>query len=130
MIRIRGPLEILQVTRHARGRGEVVVSVHVTLTALHVDMRPGQRERGLGVVKRSRLPGRCRMTHVAGLRNSCSEVIRIGRSLVVLQVTRHARGGGQIEIAVGVALIALQLGVSASKGKAYGIVVEICRRPG
>ena len=47
VIRIRCALVILQMTRDTRGRVEVVVSVHVTQTALHVDVRPGQRKCGL-----------------------------------------------------------------------------------
>jgi len=117
-------------TRDARGRVEVVVSVHVAQTALHVDVRPGQRKCGLRMVKRGGLPSRSCVTHVAGLRDSGGKVIRIGRTLVVLHVARHARGCCQTEITVGVTLIALQLGVSASQWETHRAVIEICRRPG
>jgi len=130
VIRIRGALVILHMTRNTRGRVEVVVSVHMTQTALHIDVRPGQRKRGLRMVKRGGLPSRSCVTHVAGLRDSGGKVIRIGRPLIVLHVARHARGRCQIEIGVGVTLIALQLGMSASQRETHRVVIEICRRPG
>lgn len=41
VIRIVRPLVILQMATHASGGADVVVPVEVTLSALHLDVRPG-----------------------------------------------------------------------------------------
>ena len=77
------------------------------------------------MVERRRLPACGRVAHIALLGNSCSEVVRISRALVVLQVARDTGRGTQIEISIRVALITLQLSVLPRKGKSYRIVIEI-----
>ena len=57
-------------------------------------------------------------------------MVGIGGTLIVSQVTRNAHRGGQIEIAIRVALIALQLRVPTCEGETDRIVIEIRRLPG
>lgn len=77
------------------------------------------------MVERRRLPACGRVADIALLGNSCGEVVRVRRALVVLQVTGDTGRGTQIEISIHVALITLQLRVPARKGKAHRIVIEI-----
>jgi len=79
-------VEIGLVARNARGICDVVVVVDVAVRALprRHGVRPGQGERGLGVVERCRLPRRGVVTEFASLRKSSCHVIRIRRSLKVL----------------------------------------------
>ena len=129
VIRIVRPLEIFKMATHARRDGDVVVSIDVALSTLQRGMSSGQRERGLGMVERRRLPGCCRVAHIALLRNARGNVVWIRRALIVLQVTRDTDCGSQIEISIRVALIALQLRVSTSEGEAHRVMIEVCGLP-
>ena len=111
MIRIRGRLVVLQVATGARGVGDVVVSVHVAQTALHVGMSSRQGPSGLRVVVRRWAPANCGMADLALLRNSSRHVIRIGCALVIPQMASDARCAGEIKVPVAMALLTLQLGV-------------------
>jgi len=111
VVRVRRSLEVFQVATDARGirGGQVVIAVHVALGASHRGVRAGKREAGRRVVE-GRLRPRCRVVALlTGLRKSRLYVIRIRRSLEVFQVATDARGirGGQVVIAVHVALVAL-----------------------
>ena len=64
------------------------------------------------------------MADFALLRHASRDVIRIRRSLEILDVTGDACGRRQIVIPVGVALVALKLRVSTRKRKANRIVIE------
>ena len=108
MVGIGRALKVLQVTRHAGGIGQVVISVDVTLGALQRGVRPGQWEAGSRVIEAGISPGRGVVTALASLRYSRLHVVGIGRALKVLQVTRHAAGIGQVVISVDVTLGALQ----------------------
>jgi len=79
-------VEIGLVARNARGIRDVVVVVDVAVRALpwRHGVRSGQGKRGLGVVKRCRLPHRGGVTKFATLRKAPRHVIRIRRSLEVL----------------------------------------------
>lgn len=88
-------------------------------------MSPSQWERGLCVIEHRRLPGCCCVAHIALLRDSCGQMVWIGRALIVLQVTRDTDRGSQIEIAIRVALIALQLRVRTGERETHCIVIEI-----
>lgn len=83
VIRIVGSLEILQVTTHASRIADVVVSVQMTLRALHARVGPGQREAGLRVIERCRHPCRRAVAHLALLRDARGGVIGIRSSLKV-----------------------------------------------
>ena len=129
VIRVVGALIILEMATDAGGGGQVVIAVDVTLSALHAYVRPSQRECSLRVIEFGRLPGGRRMAHLALLWHAGRNVIRIRSALVVLQMAGHACGAGEIEISVGMALIALQLGVPAGQRETHGIMIEICRLP-
>ena len=124
VIRTRGPLKILQVAGHTGRRGQVVVPIRVALRAGYLYVRACQRKWRLRMVKGRRLPGGSRMTDLALLRDPGRHVIRIRRPLEILQVARHACRGGDVEIAVRVALVALQLRVSTGEREADRIVIE------
>ena len=51
VIRVGGALKVWQVARDTGGISQVVVSVHVTLHALHRDVGSSQRETGSAVIK-------------------------------------------------------------------------------
>lgn len=93
-------------------------------------MGTGQRECRLRMVESSGLPGRSGVTDLALLRDPGRHVIGIRRPLEILEVARYACSCGQVEIAIGVALIALQLRMSAGQRETYRIVIEAGRLPG
>ena len=129
VIRTRRPLKILQVTGNA-GRGrQVVVSIRVALGAGHLCVGPGQRKCRFRMVEGGRLPSGGCVTDLALLRDPSRHVIWICRPLEILEVARDACRCGEVEIAIGVALIALQLRVSAGQGEANRIMIEAGRLP-
>ncbi len=130
MIRVVGSLEVFEMAADAGGVADVVVPIDMALRALHLDVSSSQRKGRLRMVEPSRLPPCRSVAHRALLGNSCREMIGVGRTLIIFQVTRHTDCGGQIEVAIRVALIALQLRVPACEGKTDGIVIEIRRLPG
>jgi hypothetical protein len=125
VIRVVRSLEILEMATDARGVGDVVVPIDVALSALHLGVSSGERERGPCVIERRRLPGCCRVAQIALLRDSCGQMVGIRRALIVLQVTRDADCGSQIEITIRVALIALQLRMPTGERETHRIVIEI-----
>ena len=129
VIRTRRPLEILEVAGKACRSGQVVVSIRVALSAGHLGMSTGQRKCRFRMVESGRLPGGSRVTDLALLRDPSRRVIWICRSLEILEVARNACGRGDVEIAVRVALIALQLRVSAVQREADRIMIEVGRLP-
>ena len=84
VVRIVSALEILEVTTDARGVGQVVVSIGMTLGTLHVGMSSGERPAGSGVIENSRGPVRRTVTHFTLLRETSGDVIRIVGALVIL----------------------------------------------
>ena len=83
---IRRSLVVLQVTGHAGRAAEVVIIVHVTVSALarRHSVHAGQREASAVVVKRRVQPGTGVVTLAAALREVRCDVVRIRGSLVVL----------------------------------------------
>jgi hypothetical protein len=59
------------------------------------------------VIERRRLPGRRVVAGIAGLRESCRNMVRIGGSLKILQMTGDARGRGQVVVVIDMAIRAL-----------------------
>ena len=127
--RIVRVLEIRQVARHAGCIGQFVVGVDMALTALHARMGSGQGPAGRGVIERSGSPVTGAMAHFALLRQSGRNVIRVRRTLVILQVATHAGGGSQVVVAVGVALRALHADMRASERESRLRVIEGSRLP-
>lgn len=92
MVRIGGPLEILQVARNASGDGDVVVVRYVAVDALarwH-RVRARQHEAGGRMIKRCAGPSSSVVTLLACLREAALNVVRIRRSLEIFQVARNA----------------------------------------
>ncbi len=96
VVGIRGSLEILEVARNAGVGGQVVVVVDVAVGASprRDSMRTRQREVDGVVIEGGPRPACSGMAGVAGLRESAGNVVGIRGSLEILQVTRHANGGG------------------------------------
>ena len=117
-------LKVLQVARDARGVGQVVISVDMTLRALQRDVRPGQRETRLAMIESGVRPRCRRVATLAGLRHARLHVIRVGGSLVVLEVAKHASGDSKVEVAVDVTLCARRGEVYSSQREAGLAVIE------
>ena len=132
--RIVRRLEIVQVATHAGRvrRGQVVVAIHVARRASHGGMRSRQRESGRRVIERSTTPVRGVVALLASLREVRLYVVRICCSLEVRQVAARAGCicGGQVVVAVNVALHALQGNVCAGQRESGGGVVEGRIAPG
>jgi hypothetical protein len=122
-------LEIFEMAAYTGCGADVVVPIDVALSALHLDVSPSQWEAGPGMIEACWLPCRGVVTDLALLGHSRGCVVGIRGPLIILQVTRHAGRGAQIEIPSRVALIALQFCVAPGEGKAYCIMIEIRRLP-
>jgi hypothetical protein len=117
-------LIVLQMAGDARGVGQVVISVDMTLCTLQRDVRPGQREAGLAVVKRGIRPRCGRVAACASLRHARLYVIRVGGSLIVLEMTRHASGDSEVEVSVDMALCARRGDVNSGQRETGLAVIE------
>ncbi len=84
VVRIVSALEILEMTTDARGVGQVVVSIGMTLATLHVGMSSGERPAGSGMIESGRGPVCRTVTHFTLLRETSGDVIRIVSALVIL----------------------------------------------
>ena len=124
VVRVIGSLVFGFVTAVAVGRKGCVVVVHVTVCASHARVRTSQRERCVVVIERGRGPGGRVVTDVALLREPDRNVIRIGRTLEVFEVTPNASGAGQVVVAVRMALGALQIGVRSGEREAGRRMIE------
>ncbi len=134
VVRIRRPLVILQVTRHAGRIRDVVIVVGVAVSALsrRHGVHSRQREGRLRVIEHRRLPGRGGMADLTSLGDLSLGVIRIARSLVILQVTRHASGTGEVVIVIGVTIGALawRRHMRSGQREVHQRVIEGRRLPG
>ncbi len=95
VIRIVRILIIIVMTKVAIRRCPAELSVNVACGAIHKYMGSGERERGLSVIKRRRLPCRCRVTHLAVLRIAVCSVIR---SLLIVVVMAGEACGRCVDI--------------------------------
>ena len=88
VVRVRGSLEIFQVTRHAGRAGQVVVVVDVAIGALprRNRMRAGQHKIYRGVIETGRLPTRSSVALQAIRGEVGRDVVRISRALKILKV--------------------------------------------
>ena len=96
-------LEIFEMATHAGRGADVVVPIDVALSALHLDVSPGQWETGLGMIEAGRLPCRGVVTDLALLGHSRGSVVGIGGPLIILQMAGHARRIRQVEVPIHVA---------------------------
>lgn len=115
VIRIGCAVVVLRVTRIAvrRRRGEVAVDV--TTRTRHAHVRARQREGGLSVIKRRRLPRHCRMASRARRRNSGLHMRRICRSVEVLDVAAVAIGWRALIFSADVARYTVQCRMRAGQ---------------
>ena len=123
-------LEISEVTRHAGCAGQIVIVVNVALGTRHRGVRAGQWESRRRVIETRRLPRRGVMATLAGLRESLLHVVRVRRTLEILQVASYAGRAGQIVIVVNVALGTRHSRMRAGQRKSRGGVIKGCSRPG
>ena len=84
MIGIVGTLEIRSMTAPASRWSAVILSVDVTLGACGVDMRTGQREIRLIMIKARRRPTRRGVALGAGLRILALDMVRVQGGLVIV----------------------------------------------
>ena len=103
VVGVVGVVVVGLMTRYARGYGDVVVVIHVALRARQAGMRAGQREAGLGVVEGRIGPAGGVVATGAVGREPKLLVVRVRRVVVVVQVTRHARGLREVVIVIHVA---------------------------
>ena len=128
VVRVRGALEVFQVTRNAGRIRQVVVIVDVAIAALPRRDRvcAGQREPSCIVIECRIGPGARAVALGAGLREVRRNVVRVRGALKVLQVTRNTCRTRQIEIVIGVAICALawRHRMRPGQGKIREVVVE------
>ena len=86
--RAGGIVVIGLVATDARGAGDVVIVVGMAVGALarRNGVRSGQWESGFGMIEGCRLPRGRIVAELAGLNESASHVVRIGRTLEILQM--------------------------------------------
>ena len=133
VVRLRRALEVFQVATDASrvGTSQVVVPIHVALSALRGRVRPGQGEPGGRVVEIRAHPRGGVVALRAGLREPGLHVVRVGRALEILQVAAHASCicAGQAVVVVGVALDALNAAMRTRQRETGGRVIESRARP-
>ena len=129
VVRAVRALVVHLVTTEAVGGHRGVVVVHVTASARHGRVLPCQGETCVVVVEARRAPGRRTMAHVALLRESGRDVVRIVRALEVSQMAADAARVCDVVVRVHVTLAALQSGVSARQRPTSRCVVERCCVP-
>jgi len=133
MVGIRGPLEVLQMARHAGIGSQVVIVIDVAISASsrRHSMLAVERKPGAVVVELRVRPVAGVVALLAGLREVRSNVIRIGRALEVVQVAGHASCAGQVVVIVDVAVGAgtWRHGVQAREREPRAVVVELRVRP-
>ena len=127
MVRIRGRVEVRQVAR-ITVRRRTRIPVAVALQAVHDRVRALQRERRRVVIERGVVPGTLIVAHRAVRREPGSHMVRIGRAVVVRQVTGIAVRG-RSSVTVRVALQARHVRVRARQREARAVVVEGARLP-
>ena len=126
-------MKILQVAAYASCGGQVVVVIGVTIGALarwH-SMPASQQEPCGRVVKFSVEPVIARMAGVACCRELCGNVIRIRRSLEILEVARSAIRRHRLKLAVGTTLmagIAIYRCVRSGQREAVVVLLDLLNR--
>ena len=124
----RGRVVVVLVAADASRAGQVVVAIDVAIgaRARRNRVRSRQREPG-GIVIESRIqPRSCAVALLAGLREIRRYVVRVRRSLKILQVARYAGGARQVVIVVDVAIRACSRrnGMRSRQREASSVVIE------
>lgn len=117
-------------TNALRGRIRKIPA-RMALRALHAGVGTGERKRRFGVIEAGVQPTRRVVALLATLRDSGSDVIRIGRALKIRQMASHTLYRRIHERAAGMALRATDAGMSSSQGEfCLRIVIEFRVEPG
>lgn len=129
VVRVRRPVVVGRMARIAKGSGDVVVVVDVTIRALprRHSMESSQRPARLRVVEGAIHPVNGVMTHLASCGKLCRDVIdRRLRIVVVVLMATHTAGIGDVVVVVEVAIGARprRNGVHTSQCPASRRVVE------
>ncbi len=124
-----GGLVVSFVATVAICRQRRVVVVEMAVGAGNAGVRAGQREGRVVVIEACRGPGGCVMAHVALLRKSSRNVVRVIGALEVFEMATHACSISDVVIAIGVTLGALHIGVRAGKGPTRRRMIESRGRP-
>ena len=118
------------VARDASRAGQVVIVVNVAIgtSARRNRMRASQRESSGVVIERSIEPRAGAVALVASLREVRRDVVRVGRALVILQVTAYAssRIQGVVIVDVAIGTGTRWDGVQSRQRKSRAVVIE-CR---
>ena len=112
VIRIVRALVVRLVTAEAVGRNRGVVVIHVTARTRHGSVLSRQGETSVVVVEACRAPGSRTVAYVALLRESGRNMVRIVRSLEIIQMAADAGRVCNVVVRIDVTLAALQSGVS------------------
>jgi hypothetical protein len=129
VIRTGGRVEIRLVTGETLSGSAGVLAIDVTLDTAQIDMRPGEREAGGGMIKR-RVPVGHGMASLAGGGEACRHMIRItGTGEIRLMTGIASSGRAARVVAVGVALLTVDRQVRASQGEDRGSMIEGGRLP-
>ena len=133
VVRIRRALVVLEMAGHTGIAGQVVIVIDVAIGALPWRYRVHARQRKISriVVEGCVRPRGGVVALRAGLREVRSHVIRIVRSLVILQMATDAGRARQIEVAIDMAIGALpgRHGMASTQWKSHRTVVEVCIQP-
>jgi hypothetical protein len=124
VIRVLRITEIGQVTRGTICRSTLELAIHMALRAGDGDMCAGERElRERIVIELSTCPACSRVTRSALTRQSGGNVIRIGRRVVILGVTRVTDCASALKLAANVTTLAGQAGMGSRQGKPCNLCV-------
>lgn len=129
MVRIRSAVVVGLMARIAVGRQRGVVVVDVAACARNRPMGTRQGEGRVVVIEGCRNPRRCAVTYLALLWEPGTDVIRVRRTLEILEMAAHTGRASQVVIVIDMALRALQPRVGASQREAGSRVIELRRYP-
>ena len=102
----------------------------MTQRTRQANVRTGQRESSVVVIKGGVQPGNRRVTDGTIRREVRLHMVRIRGAVVVRHVAQVAGAAGQVVVVVHMALCALQVCVTVGQREAHGIVIETRRLPG
>ena len=131
VVRIRCPVVIVGMAAVAVGRQRRVIVVHMATGAGHARVCAGERKAGVVVIERRLRPGGCVVANIALLRKSDRSVVRVIGIRVIREMAPNAGSIRQpVGVAPGVALAALQRGMSSREWPPGARVIERRLHPG